>query len=450
MESLYGRRKQAEITPRFAAAQAIAKVMAGQSLNQAIPALESNIDENERGFFRDLTLGTCRWYFRLNALAKILLKSPFQEEDSDLHALLLIGLYQLSVQGKAPHAAVHATVEVCDEMGKQYAKSVINACLRRYGREYEELLPPLETNPVTATSHPKWLVKMLTKTWPEDWSRILEANNERAPLCLRVNQRKHTRDGYLAMLLEDGLSAHATEHSADGIYLHESVDVTCLPEFAEGAVSVQDEAAQLAAQILAPKNGERILDACAAPGGKSCHLLETADISLLAVDADESRLGRVHENLARLGLEAEVVCADVAADDGWWGSDSGNTEESPFDAILLDVPCSATGVIRRHPDIRMLRRREDIQQLETVQAEILERAWALLKPGGRLLYATCSVLPQENSEQVMAFVNKHPEASVVTLEASWGKACEAGRQLFPQTDGHDGFYYALLNKTHEF
>lgn len=450
MESLYGRRNQAEITPRFAAAQAIAKVMAGQSLNQVIPALESRVDEGERGFFRELTIGSCRWYFRLNALAKMLLKSPFHEEDQDLYGLLLVGLYQLSVQGKAPHAAVHATVEVCEEMGKQYAKSVINACLRRYGREYEELLPPLDDNPVTATSHPKWLVKMLSKAWPDDWSSILEANNERAPLCLRVNRRKYTRDEYLALLLEDGLSAHATEFSTDGIYLHESLDVTTLPGFADGAVSVQDEAAQLAAQILAPKNGERVLDACAAPGGKSCHLLESADISLVAVDADESRLARVHENLARLGLAAEVVCADVtqvdtknvAKEDAWWGFD----EENPFDAILLDVPCSATGVIRRHPDIRMLRRREDIEQLQTVQAEILERAWTLLKPGGRLLYATCSVFPQENSEQVIAFVNKHSEASVATLDATWGMSCDAGRQLFPQTDGHDGFYYALLHK----
>lgn len=446
MESLYGRRKQAEITPRFAAAQAITKVMAGQSLNQVIPALEGRVDENERGFFRELTLGSCRWYFRLNALAKMLLKSPFQEEDSDLQGLLLIGLYQLSVQGKAPHAAVHATVEVCEEMGKQYAKTVINACLRRYGREYEALLLPLDDNPVTATSHPKWLVKMLTKAWPDDWPRILEANNERAPLCLRVNRRQYTRDEYLELLLEDGLSAHATEHSDDGIYLHQSLDVTTLPGFASGSVSVQDEAAQLAAQILAPKNGERVLDACAAPGGKTCHLLECADISLLAVDADESRLGRVYENLERLGLSAEVVCADVAADDGWWSSENDSAEESPFDAILLDVPCSATGVIRRHPDIRMLRRREDIAQLHTIQADILERAWQLLKPGGRLLYATCSVLPQENSEQVMQFVSKHPEASVVTLDVSWGKACDAGRQLFPQTGGHDGFYYALLNK----
>lgn len=439
MESPYGRAQTTELSPRHAAAIALYSVTAGQSLNQVIPALESRVHPDDRSFFRDMALGSCRWYYRLNAIAKMLLKNPFQEEDQDLHALLIIGLYQLLIQGKAPHAAVHATVDVCDEMGKGYAKAVINACLRRYGREYEALLPPLDENPVTATSHPKWFVKMLSKAWPEQWQSILNANNERAPLCLRINRRQLSREDYLVLLAEAGIDAHAGRYSADAVYLEESCDVTSLPGFADGYFSVQDEAAQLAAQILNPQDNERVLDACAAPGGKTCHLLECADIRLLAADADDTRLQRVNENLQRLGLVADVVCADVSVPGDWWG-------EEKFDAILLDVPCSATGVIRRHPDIRMLRRREDIDALAGVQQQILEQAWSMLKPGGRLLYATCSVLPQENTLQIERFVDMHPEASEVSLDTEWGVACNAGRQLYPQNNSHDGFYYALLQK----
>ena len=439
MTSPYGNKQPSALSPRHAAALAVYSVMAGQSLNQVLPALEPRISADDRGFFRDLSLGSCRWFFRLNALTKILLKHPFQEEDQDLHALLIVGLYQLLIQGKAPHAAVHATVDVCEEMGKGYAKSVVNACLRRYGREYENLLPPLDDNPVTATSHPKWLVKLLTKAWPDQWQAILDGNNERAPLCLRVNQRQLSREDYLVLLAEADIDAHCGVYSEDAIYLTESCDVTQLPGFDQGFVSVQDEAAQLAAQLLAPADGARVLDACAAPGGKTCHLMERADIRLLAADADAERLKRVDENLQRLGLVADVVCADVSQPGDWWGSEQ-------FDAILLDVPCSATGVIRRHPDIRMLRRREDIDALVEVQQSLLTQVWAMLKPGGRLLYATCSVLPQENSDQIVKFVDGHDDAELVTLDKPWGIACNAGRQMFPTAGGHDGFYYALLSK----
>ncbi|MEK9712614.1 MAG: 16S rRNA (cytosine(967)-C(5))-methyltransferase RsmB [Thalassolituus sp.] len=439
MTSPYGRARASDLSPRHAATIALYSVMAGQSLNQVIPALEDRVEPNEYSFFRDLAFGSCRWFFRLNAIAKMLLKNPFQEEDQDLHALLIIGLYQLLIQEKAPHAAVHATVDICDEMGKAYAKPVINACLRRYGREYEEILPPLDENPVTATSHPKWLVKMLTKAWPEHWQEILDSNNERGPLCLRVNARKLSREDYLVLLAEAEIDAHAGQISEDAVYLSQSCDVTALPGFDDGFFSVQDEAAQLAAQLLAPVAGGRVLDACSAPGGKTCHLLERNDIRLLAADADEERIERVNQNLQRLGLVADVVWADVSQPGDWWGDEQ-------FDAILLDVPCSATGVIRRHPDIRMLRRREDIEQLVEVQRQILDNAWTLLKPGGRLLYATCSVLPQENSDQIVRFVDMHPDASLITLDNDWGMACNAGRQLFPARDGHDGFYYALLQK----
>tara|TARA_B100001109_G_scaffold104011_2_gene84997 strand:- start:123309 stop:124640 length:1332 start_codon:yes stop_codon:yes gene_type:complete len=437
--SIWGQSASSELSARRAAATALASVMNGQSLNQVLPPLENRVPAEDRGFLRDLTLGSCRHFQRLNALVKILLKHPFGEEDQDLHALMIVGLYQLAIQNKAPHAAVHATVDVCEELGKGYAKSVINACLRRYGREYEALLPPLDENPVTATSHPKWLVKMLSKAWPDDWQNILQQNNERPPLCLRVNLRRTNRDVYLTRLHDAGIPATAAPYSDAGIYLAESCDVTQLPGFAEGDVSVQDEAAQLAAQLLAPQDGERILDACAAPGGKTCALLERADARVVALDIEETRLSRVHDNLQRLHLAAEVVCADMADTESWW-------DGAQFDAILLDAPCSATGVIRRHPDIKLLRRREDIEQLAVLQASLLKTAWAMLKPGGRLLYATCSVLPQENSARIAAFADATQDLQCTELDFSWGSACNAGRQLFPQQNGHDGFYYALMTK----
>ncbi|MEN9464038.1 MAG: hypothetical protein RL217_219, partial [Pseudomonadota bacterium] len=406
--NLYGQRSQAPYSARKAAALALAAVIGGQSLQQCLAPLEARVCSEDRTFLRDLVLGSCRHYFRLNALAKILLKQPLNEEDQDLHALLIVGLYQLALQGKAPHAAVHATVEVCDELGKAYAKPVINACLRRYGREYESLLLPLDDNPVTATSHPKWLVKMLTQGWPEHWPAILDNNNQSAPICLRVNTRQIQRDEYLTLLQDQGIEAQAAPFSLVGIYLAQGMDVTALPHFADGWVSVQDEAAQLAALFLAPQNGEHILDACAAPGGKTCHILEQADAQVLALDIEEKRLERVRQNLERLQLSAQIVCADLSEVSSWWNG-------TAFDAILLDAPCSATGVIRRHPDIKLLRRREDIDALVSLQTRLLDSTWQTLKRGGRLLYATCSVLPQENHQQIEAFLARTPDAKLLDL-----------------------------------
>lgn len=426
--------------PRALAAIGLLRVMHGQSLNQVLPVLEAVVADQDRAFLRDLLLGSCRYFQRLNALAKMLLSHPFDDNAEVLHALLMIGLYQLSAQNKAAHAAVHATVEACDDLRHGAARAVVNACLRRYLREQTDLEQSLAENPVTATSHPKWLVKLLEKAWPQHWQTILAQNNQRAPLCLRVNQRRHSRDEYLQQLAEAGIRARAGELARHSIYLEHSCDVTSLPGFANGAVSVQDEAAQLAAEILAPLHGERILDACAAPGGKTCHLLESADIDLTAIELEQSRVPRIHENLARLGLQANVVCDDAARPSGWWDGQA-------FDAILLDAPCSATGVIRRHPDIKLLRRREDIDQLAQIQSQLLDISWNLLKSGGRMLYATCSVLPAENTDQIAAFLKRHNDACLITLDKPWGWPCNAGRQLFPMVAGPDGFFYALLVKS---
>lgn len=427
------------LSARHAATLALQQVMAGQSLNQVISPLQDRVDTGDQAFMRDMTMGSCRHFQRLNALAKILLAHPFDEADQDLHALLVVGLYQLEIQKKAPHAAVHASVDVCDELGKGYAKSVINACLRRYCREYQQLTPPLDNNPVTATSHPKWLVKMLAQAWPEDVDHILAANNQIPSLCLRVNPQQGSREAYLEQLHHNGIEACSASFSSQGIYLAESCDVTQLPGFSDGYISIQDEAAQLAAQLLQPAAGEYILDACAAPGGKTCALLEQALCTVTALDIDEKRLARVNDNLSRLHLKANVICGDMATPDDWW-------DGKPFDAILLDVPCSATGVIRRHPDIKLLRRRDDIGTLVELQQRLLGIAWRLLKPGGRLLYATCSVLPQENTEQIERFIAENGDSQLQSLDKPWGKACNAGRQLFPRHQGHDGFYYALIYK----
>ena len=430
--------------PRAQAAIGLQLVTEGSSLNQLLPLLERRVDDADRGFLRDLLMGSCRYLFRLNAIAKMLLSRPFVQQQEVLHQLLIVGLYQLEIQDKAEHAAVHATVGAVEALQQERAQGVINACLRRFLRERDTLLASLEDNPVTATSHPKWMVKMLTKGWPKHWQAILDNNNQLPPLCLRVNQRHGTRDDYLKRLAEAGIEARPAPWSQHGIYLAERCDVTRLPGFADGDFSVQDEAAQLAAELLAPVNGERVLDACAAPGGKTCHLLEQADVDMTAVDLEASRMTRVEENLTRLQLQAKLISADVGATDEWW-------DGQLFDAILLDAPCSATGVVRRHPDIKLLRRREDIEQLAQVQADLLDACWNMLKPGGRLLYATCSVMPQENSQQVTAFVARQNDRAAGSVElqkirADWGMSCDAGRQLFPARDSTDGFYFALLHK----
>jgi 16S rRNA (cytosine967-C5)-methyltransferase len=444
---------------RATAARVLTQVQYGQSLAQCLPAAEEKIDFDDIPFLRELCYGSCRWYFRLNALAKMLLEKPFQDHDEDLHQLLVIGLYQLDVQKKAAHAAIYETVEAAISLDKPYCKGVINACLRRYEREHVELNKFLGDNPVTLHSHPKWLVKALKKAWPDNYLEIMEANNQHPPFCIRVNQLHHSREEYLALLEQSGIPASAGKHAEHSIYLDHAMNVFELPGFEEGWCSVQDEAAQLAAELLAPQAGENILDACAAPGGKTCHILESAaDLNVTAIDLEEKRLVRVNENLERLQLEAKTIACDANDIDTWWDGEL-------FDRILLDAPCAAIGVIRRHPDIKILRRKEDIEQLADVQLGLLNTLWSTLKPGGRLVYATCSIMPMENAAVIETFIkaqnDAHQDVEVYSLQdRSWGVDSGQGRQLFPQLtiesddlesdekteQGHDGFYYAVLEK----
>lgn len=430
------------MNPRLAAAKALAAVLNGKaSLNSSLPTQLDKVEDRDRGFTQDLAFGTARWQPRLSALAAKLLQKPFKAADADVEALLLVGLYQLLYTRVPAHAAIGETVGCADKLKKPWAKALLNAVLRRAQRESEALLAELEHDPVVRTAHPRWLQKSLKAFWPEQWETICAANNAHPPMILRVNRRHHSRDAYLQLLTDAGINATSCVYSIDGIVLEAATDVRSLPGFAEGWISVQDEAAQLAADLLDLAPGQRVLDACCAPGGKTCHILEVEkDLAgVVAVDLEAKRLVRVRENLARLGLSAELIAADGRDTATWW-------DGKPFQRILLDAPCSATGVIRRHPDIKLTRQPDDIAALAMLQGELLDAMWPTLEVGGILLYATCSTLPTENTEVIEAFLARTSGARELDLATSAGIKQPHGRQLLAQEGGHDGFYYAKLIK----
>lgn len=430
------------MNPRLAAAKALAAVLNGKaSLNSSLPTQMDKVEDRDRGFTQDLAFGTARWQPRLSALAAKLLQKPFKAADADVEALLLVGLYQLLYTRVPAHAAIGETVGCADKLKKPWAKALLNAVLRRAQRESEALLAELEHDPVVRTAHPRWLQKSLKAFWPEQWEAICAANNAHPPMILRVNRRHHSRDAYLQLLTAAGINATPCVYSVDGIVLEAATDVRSLPGFAEGWISVQDEAAQLAADLLDLAPGQRVLDACCAPGGKTCHILEVEkDLAgVVAVDLEAKRLVRVRENLARLGLSAELIAADGRDTATWW-------DGKPFQRILLDAPCSATGVIRRHPDIKLTRQPDDIAALAALQGELLDAMWPTLEVGGILLYATCSTLPTENTEVIAAFLARTSGARELDLATSAGIKQPHGRQLLAQEGGHDGFYYAKLIK----
>ncbi|UST74523.1 16S rRNA (cytosine(967)-C(5))-methyltransferase RsmB [Pseudomonas siliginis] len=430
------------MNPRLAAAKALAAVLSGKaSLNSSLPTQLDKVEDRDRGFTQDLAFGTARWQPRLSALAEKLLQKPFKTADADVEALLLVGLYQLLYTRVPAHAAIGETVGCADKLKKPWAKGLLNAVLRNAQRESETIFAELERDPVVRTAHPRWLQKSLKAFWPEQWEAICAANNAHPPMILRVNRRHHSRDAYLALLGETGIAATPCVYSRDGIVLEAAADVRSLPGFAEGWISVQDEAAQLAADLLDLAPGQRVLDACCAPGGKTCHILEAepALAGVVAVDLEAKRLVRVKENLERLGLDAELIAADGRDIDKWW-------DGKPFQRILLDAPCSATGVIRRHPDIKLTRQPDDIVALAQLQGELLDAMWKTLEVGGILLYATCSTLPTENTEVIAAFLARTPGARELDLATAAGIKQPHGRQLLAQQGGHDGFYYAKLIK----
>lgn len=399
------------------------------------------INPQESALLQEICFGTCRWYFQLNAILRQLIAKPLKEKDADLHCLLLIGIYQLHYLRVPDYAVVNETVAATQALGKQWAKGLVNAVLRSFLRDSDELLQKANASQESRYAHPLWLIKSIRAAWPDHWEAVLAANNQHPPMTLRVNGSRISRADYLRQLEEAGFAARPGRLAATAIYLESPCPVDSLPGFREGFVSVQDEASQLIPELMVVEPGLSILDACAAPGGKTCHILESvrSRARVVAIDNDTRRLERLHQNLARLQFSAEVLVADAGVVDDWWDGE-------PFDRILLDAPCSATGIIRRHPDIKLLRRAVDLEKLKQIQAQLLDSLWACLKPGGLLLYSTCSVLPEENSDVVEAFLVHQPDAQHEGIQADWGVECARGRQLLPLPDGNDGFFFAKLRK----
>ncbi|NVK73830.1 MAG: 16S rRNA (cytosine(967)-C(5))-methyltransferase RsmB [Oceanospirillaceae bacterium] len=418
------------------------------SLSTQLIRHQEDVSNEHIPLLKELCFGVCRHYPSLNSIALHLLAHPFEEKDTDLYAALLLGLYQLTYMNTPDHAAVNETVEACRLLKKDWATKLMNAVLRRYQREADEIVETLEAQPSIEFNMPKWLVKRFNKHWPEYFEQIIEASNTHPPMCIRVNEQRVSRETYKKSLIEQGIKSEAGEFSDSALYLEKAVRVGELPHFEDGFVSIQDEAAQLSAHILSPKAGEKLLDACAAPGGKTGHLLEKSDsIHLTAVELEPWRMEKIESNLERLGYSAHLICADAGDINNWW-------DGQPFDKILLDVPCSATGVIRRNPDIKINRKPADIEELVVIQREILNQVWTTLKPGGFMLYATCSLMPEENEQQIQHFLEHQADAKEVPLNSlapefalEWGIPVSHGRQLFPTLQGHDGFYYCLLHKS---
>lgn len=441
--NLASKKPARSLSPRLAAVQAISQVMRnGRNLPDALEGLLSRVpDERDRALAQAMAYGVMRWYWRLDWLLSQLLSTPLKPRDVDIQTSLMLGLYQLMEMRIPDHAAVAETVKLASQLKRPWAKGLMNGVLRNFQRQHDGLLSRMEKDPVARSAHPPWLLHQLQKDWPQDWESITDANNTNPPMTLRVNPAHHSRKVYQDLLAENGFLSEPALHTEYGLTLAQPVGVEQLPGFSHGAVSVQDAAAQLAAQLLDPQPEERILDACAAPGGKTAHIMERQPAlgELVALDISEKRSQRLIESLSRLGLSAATRVGDAAQPTTWW-------DGQPFDRILLDAPCSASGVIRRHPDIKLLRRAEDLPQLTQIQAQILSGLWPLLKPGGMLLYATCSVLQQENSQQLQRFLAAHTDARLMPIKADWGHEENAGRQILPGEDGMDGFFYACIYK----
>ena len=428
---------------RATAARVVERVVAGRrSLDAALAdGLTGLADARDRALVQELAYGTLRWYFQLDAVLGALLNKPLKARDSDLRCLLLSGLYQLRHMSVPAHAAISESVQAARDLDKAWATGLVNAVLRNCQRRQAALESVIAASDSALYAHPGWLVKRVRSDWPDDWQAILQAGNQRPPFVLRVNRRQYTRADYLALLRERGMEAQPLAHASHGIRLTSPLPVDALPGFSGGAVSVQDGAAQLAAELLDLAPGQRVLDACAAPGGKTAHILESepALAGLTAVDIDTRRVQRIHDNLDRLGLSAQVLTGDAAEPRQWW-------DGRCYDRILLDAPCSASGVIRRHPDIKLLRRPKDITALASRQAALLEAMWPLLSAGGMLLYTTCSILAEENDHQVERFLSEHANAECLTADVPWGRPGIHGRQLLPGDDDMDGFYFACMRK----
>ena len=422
---------------RALAAKVVFQVLEkGISLSVALPEQQKYLENGkDKALLAELCYGVMRYLPQLDKQVSDCMSKQMKGKQRIVHQLLLVGCYQLYFTRIPSHAAISETAEACRQLKFEGLVKVVNGVLRTIQRQEK----PLATdNDTLAYNTPAWIIKRLKEAYPDSWQNAIEQSHERPPMWLRNNQQSQTRETYLQALAGLDIEAEAG-NSPDSILLSSPRDVMQLPGFETGAASVQDGAAQWAATLLAPQGEELVLDACAAPGGKSCHLLELApNIKLVAVDFDAKRLERVQQNLDRLSLTAKVIHGDAADIDSWWQGEK-------FDRILLDAPCSATGVIRRHPDIKWLRKNNDIEELAQLQSKIFDHCWKWLKPGGTLLYATCSILPQENKDQVSAFLARTPDATLVPIEEQ-ANPNDIGWQIVPGQNSMDGFYYARLVK----
>jgi 16S rRNA (cytosine967-C5)-methyltransferase len=416
------------------ASGAVSDVLAGRNLDQVLRKIWSQqgaaLTPGERGAIQDISFGSLRWYGELKAILDKLVARPIK--DTDVATLLIIALFQLRHSKAADHAVVDHAVRTVAALGKPQFKGLVNGILRNFLRQSEALVAQIQQDPVAHYSYPVWWAKKIQAQYPERWESILAAGNDHPPMTLRVNLRKSGVDEYLKRLKELDIAATPLDHAA--ISLTKPISVERLPGFAEGVVSVQDYAAQQAAYLLDLVPGLRVLDACAAPGGKTAHLLESADLQLTAIDKDAERMTQVTANLSRLGLDAVMKTADANKLDHWW-------DGVPFDRVLCDAPCTASGVVKRHPDIKWLRRESDVARFAQQQAQLLAALWPTLTPGGKLLYATCSIFAEENHRQVADFCRNHPDAVLQPIP----EGDQHGLQLLPSAMA-DGFFYSLLQK----
>lgn len=423
--------------PRWIALQILLQVLQqGRSLDAVFAGSwfrELDAEPRDLALSRELAFGLCRWYYTLSTLLSSRLQKPLRERDRDIEIILLLGLYQLLVMRTEAHAAVNETVNLVRGQNKAWARGLVNAVLRAVIRDAVEL-----PEDAAAQDYPDWMLARISRDWGRQAYDLLTSGNRRGPLTLRA---AGDADAALERLAHAGIGARRHVRISGAIELDHAIDVHQIPGFDDGEFSVQDAAAQLAAPLLDCAPGMRVLDACAAPGGKSAHLLQLyPEIQLDVLDNSEGRLQRLQQNLARIGASAGIIVGDAAAPDGWF---AGRT----YDRVLADVPCSASGVIRRHPDIKLLRRESDIMQLVARQRKIVDALWRLLSPGGSMLYCTCSVFKEENEIQIAKFAERHPDCRVDDLaQADWGESRPRGRQILSGDDNMDGFYYARLRK----
>ena len=431
----------------LAARCTFAVVDKGRSLADELPQQLAKIEGKDKGLLQELCYGVLRHLPELEYDVREFIKKPLTGKQRVGHFLMLVGVYQIKYTRIPDHAAFNETVSACKPLKCDHLKGLINGVLRNFQRQQAAKesegsdVSPTELPDAIAFNHPSWFIKKVQLAYPEKWQDVLNANMQRPPMWLRVNQLHHNVDEYLALLAKENIEHLLVDEKSGAIRLTEAIDVNKLPGFQLGWVSIQDGAAQQAARLLDCQPDDNVLDCCAAPGGKTCHILEYSPKikAMTAIDIEASRLERVEENLQRLNLTAKVIAADAAATpEKWWDGEL-------FDRILLDAPCSGTGVIRRHPDIKWLRKGQDIAALGELQQDILKNIWSLLKPGGTLLYATCSILPEENSQQVQHFIEKNSDAELVGITDN---ATDIGWQILPNDNSMDGFYYAKLVKKH--